>query len=70
MMRLTGVVAAVLAVAAAIYGAHSAQVEDCGGIRPTVTAEEALAAVVEWADWLGIRALTTRGGVHSHTPMW
>ena len=26
-----------------------------GGI-PTVTAEEALAAVVEWAGWLGIRA--------------
>lgn len=53
---LLALLAGLVLMGAATDDASPAPVEDRGGIPPTVTAEEALAAVVEWAGWLGIRA--------------
>lgn len=55
-LSLLGLLLGLLLTAAGPDGPQSGVVKDRGGIPPTVTAEEALAAVVEWAGWLGIRA--------------
>ncbi|MGD9495572.1 MAG: hypothetical protein AB7Y46_04580 [Armatimonadota bacterium] len=53
---LFGLLSGLLLVGWATGGVRSAPVEGRGGIPATVTAEQAVAAVVEWGDWLGIRA--------------